>query len=260
MVRFSKVIVSIIGVLYKLIMSECEYKLNLVFEKPDEKLYKCFPILKTSFRKIIDNSHLVKRVIQQSPHGSCVSCSISTAIHDKGVEEPSILFIYYNARDEKHKNDDRGTSILKGLQSLSEYGVCETELHPYLTINFNKQPSNEAYKEALKVKGIQYSAIQQNKLIIKNELFKGKFVIFGAKIFKSFYNYDKKTGMIPLPDRDKEKVLGGHALTIIGSNSYLKAFKILNSWGRKFGLDGFAYMPYEYVLDENLCSDFFIIL
>ena len=32
-----------------------------------------------------------------------------------------------------------------------------------------------------------------------------------------------------------------------------------NSWGRAWGMEGYFYLPYEYLLNENLSDDFWIM-
>jgi len=53
-----------------------------------------------------------------------------------------------------------------------------------------------------------------------------------------------------VPDRNglisvTGKLLGGHAYLITGVNLHREAFRIKNSWGRKWGLDGRAYVSFD---------------
>ncbi|MEJ0106451.1 MAG: C1 family peptidase [Bacteroidota bacterium] len=53
-------------------------------------------------------------------------------------------------------------------------------------------------------------------------------------IEKSTYIWKKQTG----------KFKGGHAMVVIGYNDTKNAFKVMNSWGTKWGDNGFAWIDY----------------
>jgi len=38
-----------------------------------------------------------------------------------------------------------------------------------------------------------------------------------------------------------------------------KVFVCQNSWGSSWGDNGFLYLPYDYILNSELCSDFWLI-
>jgi C1A family cysteine protease len=54
-----------------------------------------------------------------------------------------------------------------------------------------------------------------------------------------------------------EKVLGGHEVLLVG---YLREEVnyglVRNSWGTGWGMEGYFLMPWAYMLDANLASDF----
>ena len=45
----------------------------------------------------------------------------------------------------------------------------------------------------------------------------------------------------------------------VGFDDSKQVFIIRNSWGEKWGDKGYFYMPYEYIKDTNLCSDFWVM-
>ena len=61
-----------------------------------------------------------------------------------------------------------------------------------------------------------------------------------------------------MPSKD-EKCLGGHAIMAVGYDDDKKVFIIRNSWGVEWGDKGYFYMPYEFILNKDLCSDFWVI-
>ncbi len=61
---------------------------------------------------------------------------------------------------------------------------------------------------------------------------------------------------MPIPSYE-DQILGGHAVCAVGfDESY---FIVKNSWGPKWGKNGYFYMPAEYLADPNLADDFWII-
>jgi C1A family cysteine protease len=56
-----------------------------------------------------------------------------------------------------------------------------------------------------------------------------------------------------------EHVLGGHAVTAVGFDDSKNLFTVRNSWGTSEGDQGYFYMPYTYLLDSSLSSDFWTI-
>jgi C1A family cysteine protease len=57
-----------------------------------------------------------------------------------------------------------------------------------------------------------------------------------------------------------EEFLGGHAVLCVGYDDHKHHFIMRNSWGDSWGDKGYFYLPYEYLLDHNLASDFWAIL
>jgi C1A family cysteine protease len=56
-----------------------------------------------------------------------------------------------------------------------------------------------------------------------------------------------------------ETVIGGHAVVCVGYDDARRAFIIRNSWGAGWGVAGYGFMPYPYVLDGGLAADFWTI-
>ena len=68
-------------------------------------------------------------------------------------------------------------------------------------------------------------------------------------------DYVKKTGIVSMPNAN-ETLLGGHAVVCVGYNDNKKVWIMRNSWGINWGDKGYFYLPYEYITDPNLSSDF----
>jgi C1A family cysteine protease len=53
-----------------------------------------------------------------------------------------------------------------------------------------------------------------------------------------------------------ERAIGGHA---VGYHDAKQWFIVPNSWGNQWGIKGYFTLPYAYLTDENLASDFWTI-
>jgi len=56
-----------------------------------------------------------------------------------------------------------------------------------------------------------------------------------------------------------EQVLGGHAVLAVGYDDAQQRFLVRNSWGTGWGMQGYFTMPYTYLTQSSLASDFWTI-
>ena len=82
-------------------------------------------------------------------------------------------------------------------------------------------------------------------------------MVFGFTVYQSFESEEvAKTGIMSMPKKS-EKVLGGHAVAAVGFNE--NSFIIRNSWGEQWGENGYFYMPNEFITNNNLANDFWVV-
>ena len=83
--------------------------------------------------------------------------------------------------------------------------------------------------------------------------------VFGFTVLSSFETQEvADTGVMPMP-ADGDKQLGGHAVCCVGYDDDKQCFVVRNSWGSSWGDGGYFYMPYKYMTDSGLASDFWTI-
>lgn len=207
-------------------------------------------------------------IYNQSALGSCTSQAIGAAYQFDELKQgnmdefmPSRLFIYYNERDmEGTVNLDSGAAIRDGMKSINRQGVCHESMWPYVIDQFTVKPTSECYTDGLHHKSLRYHRVKQHSQQLKAALNQGYPIIFGVSVYESFESEEaKETGKVPIPKED-EKLLGGHAILLVGYDNTERQWIFRNSWGTEWGDKGYGYLPFKYLaLKSNLASDFWVV-
>jgi C1A family cysteine protease len=173
---------------------------------------------------------------------------------------PSRLFIYYNERViEGTVNSDSGAQIRDGIKVVVKEGDCPESEWPYNIAKFTNKPSASCYKDARKHRAVQYQRLVQNANQLKGCLASGYPFVYGFTVYDSFESQQvAKTGIVPMP-APGEQVLGGHAVVAVGYDDSQQRFIVRNSWGTTWGMKGYFSVPYAYLTDANLSSDFWTV-
>lgn len=205
-------------------------------------------------------------VYDQGALGSCTSNAIAAAIEfDRKLQGlpdfvPSRLFIYYNERKmEGTIQSDAGASIRDGIKSVNKVGACPEDEWPYNIPMFTQEPTAQCYTDAKLHLALQYSRVSRQLGHMRQCLASGFGFVFGFTVYESFESSEvAQTGIVPMPSLD-ESVLGGHAVVAVGYDNIAHQFIVRNSWGTGWGMGGYCLMPYAYLLNNNLSSDFWTI-
>lgn len=205
-------------------------------------------------------------IYDQGELGSCTANAIGGAFEFDQMKQrrkaftPSRLFIYYNERAiEGTVDSDSGAQIRDGVKSVAKQGVCDEAQWPYEIDEFRKKPARGCYAEGRKNQAIRYLRLAQALSQLKGCLAEGFPFVFGFAVYESFESQDvAKTGHAPMP-RAGEAMLGGHAVLAVGYDEDNQRFIVRNSWGRGWGMQGYFTMPYPYLLQSSLSSDFWTI-
>lgn len=210
-------------------------------------------------------------VVNQA-YNSCVAESLTaayayaafkTSAYKASQTGNSRLFLYYQARAvDGLENRDEGAFIGSGAQSLVTVGISEESYHPYSLGPFIK-PDKNAHADALDHKALSVRMVDQNLAAIKELLASGYPIVIGFLVFPSLQTAQvERTGDIPLPsaaERNRQP-LGGHAVVLVGYDDATQRFFLRNSWGTSWGVNGYGSLPYQYILDNYLSQDFWVIL
>jgi len=204
----------------------------------------------------------ISNILDQGNLGDCVANAFKFAISSQTNKRVQIsrLFLYAICRilDNTPLNQDSGTTVRTASSSILKYGIINETVYDYNISLFSNLPPLSVFKSATYLQHYKYTFINQNELSIKQCLIINKTpIIFGFMVYSSFMSTSvTNTGIVPMPDLSTETLMGGHCTCIIGYDDVTKMFTCVNSWGTNWGINGKFYMPYAYLVNSNLASDF----
>lgn len=214
---------------------------------------------------IVDLRPYCSPVEDQGKLGSCTGHAVSSAMEvilkrQNRLIEISRLFIYYQARLlEGTTQYDAGAYIRDCIKACNKIGASSENLWKYDVRMFRTKPVVAAYTDAIKRKVISYARCVDFDSV-KNALADGNPVVAGFLVYTSFMtSYVAKTGMMPYPNILKERLLGGHAVCLVGYNDSTQRFIAKNSWGTGWGDRGYFYLPYSVIKNSQMSGDFWVI-
>lgn len=197
--------------------------------------------------------------------GSCVAESWIGAMEmldhaaDDAFTDLSSHDLYYHARELRGmKDQDSGSQLRDGAAVLAKRGVCSLRLWPRDTDRLFVDPPARCDKDAEKHKVLLYERTRtvQSRL---SAIASKHPVVFGATLFGSFVSEAvAKSGIVPMPNPLIESTVGGHAMCIVGYDLDMRfgCYEVRNSWGKKWGLAGYCWIPMRYLDNPMLASDF----
>jgi C1A family cysteine protease len=207
----------------------------------------------------IDLRSKFPEVYDQGKIGSCTANSLCSIFdYDSSNFKSSRLFLYYNERlINKQTNVDEGASIRDGIFCLKNYGICSEKDWAYIITNIFVKPSDICYENAKKNFVIEAFYISNDINTIKYWISKNEPISLGINVYSNFMNASKN-GIVDIPLKTDE-YLGGHAVIICGYDDINKRCILRNSWGSHWGDNGYFYLPYDYITNDDLCGDLWVI-
>jgi len=240
--------------------------LGWVPDKPDRRDLRWAPKSYYSLQNLpekVDLEPQCPEIWDQGALGSCVAhaCGALSKFlqmkeHDPEIYTPSRLALYYwNRTWDGNEGWDAGSSIRDGLKTLYTYGDPKEELWRYDVNKFIEKPPQPVYDNAASHKVALYARLPQELNSLRACLAEGFPIVFGFSVYSSFE--PDQSGVCPMPSTS-DRLEGGHAVMIIGVDMATRMFKIRNSWGKDWGINGHFFMPFDYLLSPDLADDFWV--
>lgn len=245
-----------------------------VRDAPDQRDYRYTPA--AAPKKLpaqVDLRPLCPRVHEQGRINSCTAHAVAGAFQFEqrrlGLKDfsPSRLFILYNTLcivRAIHK----GASLRIALKAVATLGVCPEKVWPfsYTQAAMARKPDERAYHLAEHHKITRYERIVMGRRsrdeflrLMKCRLAEGFPFLFTFLVHESFESeHVKNTGIMPMPKRG-EKRMAWHGVMAVGYDDRDERMLVRNSWGWSWGIKGYFWMPYAYISNPGVTSDFWTI-
>lgn len=246
----------------------------------------------TYLPQIVDLSFWCSPIYDQGPLQSCSAQAGAALVeyfarrYSGGNKDISRRFLYKIARNLMGRTGDSGSSLRETIKAMALFGVPPETYWPYDTTNFDEEPTPFCYSFAQNYQALNYFRIDQANVVgdelltrIKIALAAGFPCTFGFTLHESIHDpFNIKRGYIPYPGKSNcslskpDMPVGGHAALAVGYHDFKNimksnnpqevsegAFLIRNSWGTNWGLNGYGWLPYDYLL-QGLTSDWWSLI
>jgi len=203
--------------------------------------------------------------LNQGQQGSCVAWASAYAarsiIHNQASGAApdratafSPSFMYNRIKIEN--SGCQGSYIKRAMDDLLARGAVPFSQFAYTDQDCNARPDAEDEQTAARyrIKGSQRLSKSDDPnspvdmVAMKQYLSQGSPIVIGMMVGGSFMqDMQGRDTWIPTQEDTQMNGFGGHAMCVIGYDDYKEggAFQIMNSWGKEWGKNGIAWVPYD---------------
>ncbi|ADZ22787.1 C1A family cysteine protease [Clostridium acetobutylicum] len=221
----------------------------------------------TKLARSVDLSSRFPSVKDQGSLGSCVTFATTYAKtyeenqnRNWGVNVPSHFFspsYIYSQIHSDNSADGGGSQFSDAFNLIEEQGDTSITDMPYdgSDYGWETQPTAVQREHAAQYKATDWQQLDSgNYSEIKQELAKGTPVVIGIDVYPDFDNISPSNPVFDVISGDDR---GGHALCVVGYDDSKQAVKIINSWGTNWGINGYGWISYKVLQQEN--SDAYVL-
>ena len=251
---------------------------NIVFDaRPDrvdlrDREYR--PALRSLPRQYPDQANITRYlqqykkdglILDQGQEGACTGFGLAAVVNyllwrevrlimkkKRAPKKVSERMLYHLAKfyDEWPGEDYEGSSCRGAMKGWHRHGVCAADYWPYRDsrgkVAFIKPVDKWDADAAQRPLGAYYRIDKDSIVDMQSAIVEVGAIYVSAQVHDGWFGRLKmiRTLGLPMiqPQRDPSKT-GGHAFAIVGYNKV--GFIVQNSWGSRWGKEGFAILPYD---------------
>jgi len=195
-------------------------------------------------------------VLDQHNEGACVGFALATVINvslrpksARSGASPRMLYEMARRHDEWKGEHYEGTSLRGGMKGWHKHGVARATVWPYDPPSRGKRPDREFTEkraiDALRLPiGAYFRIVDSDAGHMQAAIHEGDAVLASAWVHDGWESdrLTRRHGALPVIPR-AARGTGLHAFAILGYGP--EGFIIQNSWGRSWGNNGCAILPYD---------------
>lgn len=236
------------------------------FSTPDEEIAKID--IEIDYPVSYDLSQFLPPVDTQGNQGSCVAWATGYYLKSfqenyqnsqGGLAAPTVVLSPSFIFNQIKISPCSGSQIADALDLLQVSGTPDWTIMPYNENDCDTQPTDlqRSLAEPNRIESYFYLngeiLLEQTKAFLLND----QPVVIAVSIDRNYFGA-KENGVAVY--RKFSKVDGAHAMLVVGYDDAMNAFKVVNSWGRDWGNQGFVWIDYKAFEEANdLESDFKIL-
>lgn len=210
----------------------------------------------TGIRESVDLREWDSVIENQGSLGSCSGNAMTNAyeltvkrLYPDRFTELSRLFVYYNSRMiDNTTGEDVGAYLRSTLAAVRHQGICAERLWPYDESKFDVPPHAVCYVDSANRTITSYELLDTLDDML-DALNQNKPVIIGLTVYESFNYVDEDNPVVQLPRAGDSG--GGHAMTAVGYDIAQRKILVKNSFGTRWGMNGYGWLPFDYVNSES---------
>lgn len=227
------------------------------FSTPDEEIAKID--IEIDYPMSYDLSQFLPPVDTQGNQGSCVAWATGYYLKSfqenyqnsqDGLAAPTVILSPSFIFNQIKLSPCSGSQIADAFDLLQVSGTPDWTIMPYNENDCDTQPTDlqRSLAEPNRIESYFYLngeiLLEQTKAFLLND----QPVVIAVSIDRNYFGA-KENGVAVY--RKFNKVDGAHAMLVVGYDDAMNAFKVVNSWGRDWGNQGFVWIDYKAFEEAN---------